>query len=202
MQVLKLLDQYKCPISHKIGEQISSGGADGEVFELVDQPDKVIKLCVIYDSPNREISIYQDIQQVLDYVMTIQPQAYVRVFEHGYLGTYSRKMVEWRKDRQDFLLYYYIMEKLSKITEDEKKVFHSIISHEDRGINKNYSPEKIGEMLRGMSRGLDFNAEKIVLFLDLIREMPIIHEDLHPRNIMCDNNKNFKFIDLDRSSLR
>jgi hypothetical protein len=201
MQVLKLINQHDAPLCHRIGDQISLGGADGEIFALTDYPDRVIKLGVIYDNPFRELEVYQQVQQVLDYVMTTQPVAFVRVYEHGYLGTYSRKMVEWRKDQQDFLLYYYIMEKLNKLTEDEKKVFHTIASHEDRGINKNYHPQKIKEMLSGMSRGLDFEMERVMLFLDLMRETPIIHEDLHSRNIMKDANANFRLVDLDRCSL-
>lgn len=176
-------------------------GADGEVLSIKDQPDKVIKLGIIYEHPGRELKEYKQIQQVLDYAMSTHPPAFVRVYEHGYLGTYSRKIVEWRKDFQEFLMYYYIMEKLEKITEDEKKVFHSIVSHEDRGIEKNYSPEKIEEMLQGMERGLDFDTEKVILFCDNLQTSKLSHRDLHPRNIMKDRDGNYKVVDFDRSQL-
>jgi serine/threonine protein kinase len=179
-------------------------GADGEVLTIEGQPDRVIKLGVIYEYPgHQQLDIYHQIQQVLDYVMTVQPFAYVHVYEHGYLGIYSRQVHVPPRGRakQDFLLYYYIMEKLSKITEDEKKVFHSIISHEDRGVEKNYSAEKIAEMLQGMSRGLDFDAEKVILFYRNLYKAKIDHQDLHPRNIMRDANGDYRVIDLDRCGL-
>lgn len=201
MFVLSLCRQL-CPDKLPVEpEERLDDGADGEVLTIAGQPDKVIKLGVIYEHPNRELTVYKQVQRVLDYTMTTQPEAFVRVYEHGYLGTYTRKIVEWRKDHQDFLLYYYIMEKLNKISEDEKKVFHTIISHEDRGINKNYSPEKIREMLQGMSRGLDFNADKVILFCQNLQANQVVHEDLHPRNILKNADGNFKLIDLDRCNL-
>lgn len=176
-------------------------GADGEVLSIQDQPDRVIKLSIIYDTPSRKIKEYKNIKQVLELVMATQPPAYVRVYEHGYLGTFSRKMVDWHKQHQDFLMYYYIMEKLSKITEDEKKVFHSIISHEDRGIEKNYTTEKIEEMLWGMSRALDFDYRQVMLFCDNLRRANVFHKDVHVRNIMKNADGIFKIIDIDRATL-
>lgn len=198
------LCQKLCPDKLPVQPVESLGnGSDGEALTIQGQPDRVIKLSVMYEYPGHELKGYQQIQQVLDYAMTTQPSAYVRIYEHGYLGTYSRQIHVPPRGRakQDLLLYYYIMEKLFKITEDEKKVFHSIISHEDRGIDKNYSDEKIGEMLQGMSRGLDFDAEKIILFCHRLHEAKIKHQDLHPRNIMKNIDGNYKSIDLDRCSL-
>jgi hypothetical protein len=144
---------------------------------------------------------YQQIQKVLDHLMLTHPDAYARVYEHGYLGTYSRKAEHWRSGKQNFIIYYYIMEKLRKISEDETKVFHTILSHEDRGIDKNFSLEKIGEMLEGMARGLDFDAEKVTLFCNNIKRAPLSHLDIHVRNIMKDDVGDFKLIDLDRIEL-
>ena len=90
------------------------------------------------------------------------------------------------------------MEKLLKISEDEAKVFHSILSHEDRGIFKNFSTDKVKKMLHGMQRGLDFDLQKIMLFYEALQNPQILHLDIHPRNIMKDENNNFKLIDLDR----
>lgn len=200
MQVLKLIDLHKCKFSLKIGEQISPGGADGELFELVGQPDKVIKLGVIYEYPGYRdpAAVYQSIQQTLDYVMNQRPPAMVHVFEHGYLGAYTRPI---ENRQQQFVLHYYVMEKLLKINEDEKKIFHTIISHEDRGINKNYSTEKIQELLQGMSRGLDFEADKVILFCDNLRHTQVLHQDIHVRNIMKDTAGHFKLVDFDRATI-
>lgn len=202
MFVLSLCNQI-CPdkIPVKLGERLGEG-ADGEVFAITDDPSKVLKLGILYESHNGGLlKPYQQIQNVLDYLSNKQPDAYAHVYKHGYLGTFTRKADHWRTGQQHFIIYYYVMEKLEKITEDERKLFHSILSHEDRGIRKNYSPEKIREMLDGMGRGLDFDAEKVMLFCNNIKSAPISHLDIHVRNIMKDGAGVFKLIDLDRIEL-
>jgi thiamine kinase-like enzyme len=92
------------------------------------------------------------------------------------------------------------MEKLQKITEDEGRVFHSILSHEDSGKIKDFSNEKIQELLFGM-RALDFDAEQVTLFCNNIKTPHLSHLDIHTRNIMKDDKGNFKLIDLDRVTL-
>jgi len=201
MYVLSLCRQLcpdKIPVSvdKRLGD-----GSDGEVFTITDHPDKVIKFCILYerfDRSDRGIKDYDRIQKVLDYMLQNNPAPFVKLHEHGYLGKFSRKVVERRKAEQEFIIYFYVMDKLEKLSEDEKKVFHSILSHEDRGITKNYSPEKIEEMLQGLGRGLDFDAEKVTLFCDFIRRSPVSHLDLHPRNIMKDSAGHFKLVDFDR----
>lgn len=202
MFVLSLCRQF-CPDKLPVQPDVRLGdGADGEVLSIVGEPNKVLKLGIFYERHDRKMASYHNqIQKVLAYLCQTQPQGYVRVYEHGYLGTYSRPMASWDSGKQDFIIYYYIMEKLQKISEDERRVFHSILSHEDRGIEKNFSPEKIHEMLLGMSRGLDFDAEKVTLFCNNIRMAPVSHLDIHVRNIMKDEAGNFKLIDLDRIEL-
>lgn len=192
-----------CPdkLPYQTGERLGEG-ADGEVFSIPDEPKKVLKLGILYERHDRGFeNHYKQIQKVLDYLIVTRPDAYAHVYEQGYLGTYSRKADHWRSGEQKFIIYYYTMEKLEKTSEDERKVFHSILSHEDRGIEKNFSPEKVREMLQGMGRGLDFDAEKVTLFCDNIRSAPISHLDIHVRNIMKDELGNFKLIDLDRIEL-
>ena len=94
------------------------------------------------------------------------------------------------------------MDKLNKISEDEKKVFHTILCHEDLNKKKNFSNDKILTMLNGMIKGLDFNFEKVIMFYEAQKSSIIKHNDFHVRNIMKDNFGNFKFIDLDRLDLR
>ena len=192
-----------CPdkLPYQVGERLGEG-ADGEVFSIPNEPQKVLKLGILYERHDREFeSHYKHIQKVLDYLIVNQTAAYARVYEQGYLGTYSRKATYWRNGEQKFIIYYYTMEKLEKISEDERRIFHSILSHEDRGIEKKFSPDKIREMLQGMSRGLDFDAEKVTLFCDNIRSAPISHLDIHVRNIMKNGLGDFKLIDLDRIEL-
>jgi hypothetical protein len=202
MFVLSLCRQL-CPDKLPVQPDVRLGdGADGEVFSIVGDSNRVLKLGVLYERHDRGmLKYFTQIQKVLDYLMLTQPDAYARVYEHGYLGTFSRKAEHWRTGQQNFIIYYYTMEKLRKISEDESKVFHTILSHEDRGIDKNFSLEKIGEMLEGMSRALDFDVEKVTLFCNNIKRAPLSHLDIHVRNIMKDDTGNFKLIDLDRIEL-
>ena len=202
MFVLSMVRQF-CPDKIPVTPDVRLGeGADGEVFSIAGDQNRVLKLGILYERHDRGFtSYYKQIQKVLDYLIANHPDAYARVYEHGFLGSFSRKMEHWRSGEQKFIIYYYIMEKLNKISEDENKVFHSILSHEDRGIEKNFSPEKIREMLEGMGRGLDFDAEKVTLFCNNIKGAPISHLDIHVRNIMKDDAGNFKLIDLDRIEL-
>lgn len=200
MLVLKLCKQFcpeKIPVipATKLGD-----GADGEVFEIKDQSDLVIKFCVLYETgPVRVQRSFKNVKKVLEYLQANPLPIYARVISFGMLGQFERETA--RKKPQPFILYYYIMEKLQKITEDERKVFHSIISHEDRGIIKNYPASKIQEMLEGMRTGLDFDMERVTFFCNKLRNVSVVHRDIHVRNIMKDCTGNFKLIDFDRAQL-
>jgi serine/threonine protein kinase len=199
MQVLKLINQNSCHTNHLIGAELGIG-ADGQVFSLQNEENKVIKFCVKFDYFDTSLkSDYQNIDKILSYIANKKPLAYAQVYEHDCLGEYSRDMYDGSK--QKYILYYYVMEKLSKISEDEKKVFHSILSHEDRNAKKNFSILKIKEMLSGLRLGLDFSSEKIILFCENLNNVSISHNDIHPRNIMKDKNNNFKLIDFDRCTI-
>lgn len=177
-------------------------GADGEIFSIVGEPNKVIKVSVLFDNINNSDMIirYKQIEDIFECVITTKPCVYVNVYEYGYLGAYSRGVPSWDGE-QKFIIHYHIMEKLRKISEDESKLFHSIISHEDSGIIKDFSLRKIRKILKGLTLGLDFDAEKVILFCDNIMSSTIKHNDIHPRNIMIDVDGNFKLIDLDRCKL-
>ena len=195
MFVLSLCKKF-CPDKLPVLPGIKLGdGADGEIFSIENEPDKVIKLSILYDTEETPLKNFQKIEALVGRIMIERPSAYVRVYAQGYLGRFSRDTCS---GEQEFILYYYIMERLEKITEDECKVFHSILCHEDRGIKKDFSPLEMQKMLTGLSRGLDFSAEKVTLFCNNIKEAPVAHIDLHVRNIMKDVFGSFKLIDLDR----
>jgi serine/threonine protein kinase len=197
------LCQSLCPekipvtVTNKLGD-----GADGEVFEYSEDLNKVIKFCILYETGNKTLKHnYKYINNVLSYLIEHPVSTYARVYAHECMGEWARD-VAWKNTTQKYLIYYYLMDKLYKTSEDEKKIFHSILSHEDRGIKKNFSNEKIKEMLRGMSSGLDFDEDKVIFFVDNFKKSPVIHLDVHVRNIMKDSNGNFKMIDFDRAELR
>ena len=212
MMVLSLcraLCSKKIPTN--VGTRLGDG-ADGEVFAFSDDPNKVIKLCVLYDRFDKPIEkLYTNsIATTLDYLIDNPIDVFARVYEHKYLGQYSRdwtfsnnemKLHSDTKGKQQFILYYYTMEKLEKISEDEGKVFHSILSHEDRGIRKNYSMDEVRKMLHGLHRGLDFDEKRVMFFVERLKKAPIYHTDIHARNIMKDSAGNFKLIDFDRTSI-
>lgn len=196
MLVLKLCQQ-NCPdkiplhLAKKLGD-----GADGEVFEL---NDRVIKFCVLYDVIHFDFrEAYRRINSVIDYLIHNPSPVYARVHERMYMGEWSRLTIS---GDQKYILYYYIMEKLQKISEDEQKVFHSILSHEDRGIKKNFETQQLKKILSGLQKGLDFDVEKIMFFNDFLRKTPLCHLDIHARNIMKDDQGNFKMIDFDRVNI-
>lgn len=201
MLVLKLCQQLcpdKIPVitSTKLGD-----GADGEVFEIKDDPDKVIKFCVLYQTGSIKIqNTYKLTCEVLDCLIANPAPTYAHVYSHAHMGDFSRP-IAWGKKTQPYILYYYTMEKLYKISEDERKVFHSIVSHEDRGIKKNFTATKIKEMISGMSASLDFDAERVTFFCENFKNTSVSHLDVHVRNIMKDSVGNFKLIDFDRAQI-
>lgn len=93
---------------------------------------------------------------------------------------------------------YCVMDKLNPLSDDEYKMFFSLISHEDRNIMKDLSGSKFNETLDGLSKGFEFDRKQVVKFCNLLFTSHYKHLDLHPRNIMKNKNKEFKLIDLDR----
>lgn len=181
-------------------------GADGEVFELSNDPDKVIKISAIFEdyslAPFNSVDDkYLSIANTLDFLLENKVPYYATLFNHSKIGTHQRPYFSNNCGTQEYLLYYYIMEKCYKLTEDEKKLFHTLLSHEDRGVIKKFTDIKFKEILFGLSRGLDFDEQKVIFFYESIQSSKIIHDDLHPRNIMKNKFGDFKLIDFDRLHL-
>lgn len=188
-------ERIPCQLGAKLGD-----GADGEVFDIVGRPDRVIKLCVLYESGSDKLEVmYKRIANVIDYLISNPVAIYAGVHTHVLMGSFERDA--WKNQKQRYLLYYYVMEKLQKISEDERKVFDTLVSHEDRNKKKKFSSEKTKEILDGLSTGLDFDRKRVTFFVDNLKNSPVTHLDIHPRNIMKDNHGNFKLIDFDRAQL-
>jgi hypothetical protein len=201
MKVYSLIKKY-CPdkISYNIGSVLGDG-ADGEVYSIVGTND-VIKFSVIYDidfSENLELR-YQDLSTKLDFIKNNTddlPFAIVKDFKLLHID--HRAHVD---GPQQFLIHYYVMEHLNKISDDEKKVIHTVFSHEDYNIKKNFEEKELKKILSGLSVGLDFSINKVILFWSKINKSILYHTDIHVRNVMKDNFGNFKLIDLDRLEWR
>jgi serine/threonine protein kinase len=201
MLVLSLCQTFcsdKIPyVTQKLGD-----GADGEVFNILDATDQVIKLSVLYEYAAETLTVVEYYQQkiapVLDFLVAHPVEGFARVYSHQYLGVYDRPAGH---NEEQFVLYNYVMEKLNHISGDERRVFSSILSHEDSGTIKNYSLAKIKKILQGLACGLDFDEKKVILFCENLHQAPVRHLDIHTRNIMKDASGNFKLIDFDRCVL-
>lgn len=199
MLVYKLVQQ-NCPNSIKyfIGTKLGDG-ADGEVFDLIDYPNLVIKFTILYGLPEASLlEKYSSIDSTLKFLSHTPVCTCARVYQHEMLGIYTRP---WDGATQQYLLYYSVLEKLCKISTDEYRVFHSLISHEDQEKKKDLSPAKVKKMLAGMATALDFDSERVTFFYENFDKSPIKHLDVHPRNIMKDSIGNFKLVDFDRTLL-
>lgn len=208
MMVLSLCQKF-CPDKIPVIPTVRLGaGSDGEVFDIEATPDKVIKLGVRFDLGIEDeemqdwfLYYYKDLLPVLKFLSTHHDPAYVRVYAYAHLGSYQRDFLSAPNGKQNLVLYYYIMEKLLPLSEDEKRVFHTILSHEDNNKVKDLSIDKIKKNLQGLSCGLDFDAEKVILFCENLRSSPVKHLDMHSRNIMKDTFGSFMLIDMDRCYL-
>ena len=201
MLVLNFCDQNFIKLPFHFDESLGDG-ADGQVFSLRDPKDRVVKLSILLDYPERNLhKDYEDIMKTVLYLKNNNPISYAKIYDFQYLGEYKRNHQSF-KDGQKYILYYYIMEKLNKISDDEKKVFHTILSHEDKGLVKKYNIVEIKKILSELSRALDFDAQKVIFFYESLRACKIEHRDIHIRNIMKTNDGSFKMIDFDRCSIR
>lgn len=183
-------------------------GADGDVYLIANSPDKVIKFVVLYEGKEDIDRLFLHRMNVLSYLQNNPHQSLAEIFSYGYLGFSYRNQIRYdSKDneyiyKQKYILYYYIMERLLPISEDEKKVFYSSISHRDMGdLRQEYSIMEIENAINDMASYLVFDKSKAIDFCKNIIALPFNHRDIHERNIMKDKSGNFKLIDFDRTSL-
>lgn len=199
MQTLRLVQQHNLSLPYQLGEEIGIG-ADGQVFEVLDDPNKVIKICGLFQLPNHDLDReYLQRSQVLNYLIQNQSTIHARVYEHVKLGEWERT---FDHHPQRYILHCSVMERLKELSADEVKVFHSILSHEDRGIIKNFPLTKLRSILRGLGLGLEFSEERVMVFLAELKMSKVRHLDLHQRNVMVDCHGNYKLIDFDRCVLK
>ena len=84
----------------------------GECYQLLNHPNKVIKLSILFETPTITLQdAYFPISQTLSYLMATQPSTYALIFEYQMLNLCNK----------GHLIYYYVMEKLIPLTTDEEK---------------------------------------------------------------------------------
>ena len=195
MLINKYLEQNNLKINYNL--DYIADGADGTVFKIDDR--RVLKLSVIFDYNDNLLKDFRNVNNTINELIHFGDSNFAKVYEYKYLGTFSRTL---DTDKQNYVLYYYIMEMLNPLSEDEKKVFHTILSHEDKNIVKNYSDKEINDMLHMLSYGLDFDTNGVKLLCDGLKKSKIKHTDIHSRNIMKNNDGKYLMVDFDRCFLR
>jgi hypothetical protein len=185
---MNIVKKYDLQIKdYKVGDYITSG-ADGSAYF---SENFVIKFVDLFDSKNKVLNIYSKNKRIIYKIIDDKPKHYVETFDFKFVKDFT--------DNKNYhIIYYYVMERLNKISEDESKLFHTIMSHEDSNKIKRISDQKTIRTIKSLNLYLDFDYNKIIDFIKNIENYKIKHLDVHPRNIMKDNDGNFKFIDLER----
>lgn len=178
-------------ISLNCADKIGSG-VSGDVFELNSDKNIVIKYSNIYINENAEF-IIDNLNNVFETLIKDNNFCYAKVFEFSI--DFIKKPSN--DDDKSFILFQYTIEKLNKISEDELKIFHTLVSHEDGLKYKDYNINYINIILSDLSKYLDFDKDKVLFFVQNYKKSFITHNDVHPRNIMKDNLNNFKLVDFD-----
>ena len=124
---------------------------------------------------------------------------FVKVHDYNTLIEGTRKFAG--KD-QKYTVYWCLMDKLNDLSVDESKMMYTLLSHEFNNKVKNFTLEEASKILDDLSKGLEFEKDKVLEFYHSYMTGKIIQTDLHSGNIMKDNGGNFKLIDLDRLTIK
>lgn len=197
MQAKKLYQKMFPEASDPTEEEIGSG-ADGDVYSIKNDKYKVIKYTVQYFWDDVDIEqIIAKKSIVIDKIKK-ENHIFANIYDFQYLGKGTRDVFG---GVQNYVLFSCTMEKLNKITPDEKRIFHTLLSHEDCNKTKRMNNQEVDNILKSMHGYIDFNIFAVKKFYDDLIASKIKHSDMHPRNIMKDSFGNFKFIDFDRMEL-
>lgn len=182
MQVITLIDRLGCKLPFSLGKELGSGN-HGQVFSLRDDSNCVIKLSVIYGPDS--LTQYNKIADVLFRLQQYEGFHLPLVYRFGLIH-----------HDETYLIHYHTMDRFQPISEDEGKVFHTILSHEDANRCKQYDSKQLIETLFGLSKGLVFDMSKVIAFYCRIHMSEFMHLDMHSRNILKTKSGDFKLIDL------
>jgi hypothetical protein len=198
--VLNILHRHSILPPFALGEELGYG-RDGSVFQLLDFPDRVAKSSALYDEDysGATRALYAAKAAVLDFVKHFKPLPYVAVFERGLLLESQRDTV---LGRQEFLVHYCVMPKLTQPTDNESKVFDTLSSYDVFNFKRGFVPHRIDQVLHRLHSTLIFDPVKVMTFLYHLAASPLMHEDIHERNIMKDDNGNYNLVDLDHCYLK
>lgn len=189
---LRLLPSSIVP-STKLGE-----GAQGKVF-ATDNPEKVVKVSILYDWNHDIDKDIKRIDKVYSYLLKNKDPLYSKIFEFGPVFSGTRTIVNGAEQR--YVIYYSIQERLNPLSEEEDKIFDTISYTLGRWDN-NYDLAKVKNSLIEQAKFLTFNLANALKFCDLYEDSVINHNDFWNKNVMKDNFGNYKLVDLDLASLK
>jgi len=180
MRIKQLINNNK-HLLPKFSYEISSG-VHGVVFFI--SYDKIIKISSLSSIKNvfAFVADQNYLQDLYSFLQKENFDIFAKIYDFGFCND----------------LQYVILEKLNTISRDEFCIFESVISHNDNCDKKDLTKTK--SILSEVDGYLTFDQQKILSFVDKIislQEKGIEHLDLHSRNIMKDNDGNFKLIDLE-----
>lgn len=192
MKPLQRLKELHVRLPFVLGDELGSG-IDGQVFEKKSDNNNVIKIsCVVADE------YWDSIHHLLFQLKDKKYWHFAKVHEFGPLLTFDQVDDDLDLPSKEFTIHYLEMEKLLPLTEDEQKVFHTLLSHEDANKQKVYTRERLISLAEELSSGLSFDRNKALAFCFAIMNCPIRHKDLHQRNIMKNVAGGFRLVDFDR----
>lgn len=123
-----LLSIPNIDLSKRVGR-----GVDGEVYKLKTNKPLVVKVSLCID-PEHQLT---DKINTLCYISRTKYPIHANIYDVISLNR-CYKIILFEK--KFYSAYSYIMEELVPISEDEYKVFHDLVSHEDNNIIKDLSP--------------------------------------------------------------
>src|ERR1700722_20210678 len=117
MKPLAILIAHNIELPFALGPEIGSG-VDGQVFEKMGELDRVIKISMTHQSG------YVQIDNTLAHMQHLWH--FAKLYSYGPIFTYHDGEAVVTKT-----IFYVEIEKLFPLTEDERKLFHTLLSHED-----------------------------------------------------------------------
>jgi hypothetical protein len=197
MKAFRYIEDLVPGLPFKVGKEIDFG-SQGQIFNLIDYPDKIVKFSILYDrDPHRSIEdCFDTIWDIYQWIINNPQDCLVRIYDFAAMKFATRETVS---DKQKYIVYYSIQEKLSQLSADEKKVFKTVCDAYNRVLEFD---RPITKVVSELSTWFSFDKNKVLNFYNSILDCPIDNYDFEARNILKDNSGNFKLIDFDLADFK
>lgn len=194
MKSLNYLTEQNIKLPYEVDDEVGYG-VHGQVFGIASDPSKVIKFSTLYETSTAIESEFKKINDAQNFLINQNHPNLAKVFETGLLMKGVRIFAGLK---QQYYIYYLVMERLQKLTQDEAKVIKTVCDF----YNKDQLFTKpLPLLIEELTGWFSFNKHNVLEFHRFLTSGPIKHNDVHRRNIMKDAAGNFKLIDFDRIEL-